>query len=267
MSVTTQWMNKWCLIGLIFLLPLGGCPEGDPRPDPPPGIGRTSPESQQMQQFRAQLALIASKAICSSEVRSLIRLVEHECGVRECPADDLRTLTRQVEPHQRFMWLMRDVPHVVVYLRDGYQGLAPKESMVEERYARLRELLKPPWLEFSKVWIVAHSSVKETNRDFAALDRASKVHQAILQLRYEPKQQRLAASHVIKMSYDFPLVEPTLKQQQQQRQASGKTEYLTNLDLLDRNIMLRADMPITGEPLDSSKGVWVFLLDCVGDPS
>jgi len=58
-----------------------------------------------------------------------------------------------------------------------------------------------------------------------------------------------------------------LKQQQQQRQASGKTEYLTNLDLLDRNIMLRADMPITGEPLDSSKGVWVFLLDCVGDPS
>lgn len=265
MSVTTKWMNKWCLIGLFLFLSLGGCPEGAPRPDPPPESGRTLASSSEIQQLRSQLALIASKAICSSEVRSLIRLVEHECGLRECPADDLRTLTRQVEPHQRFMWLMREVPHVVVYLRDGYQGLAPKESMVEERYARLRELLKPPWLDFSKVWIVAHSSVKETNRDFAALDRASKVHQAILQLRYAPNQQRFAPSRVFKMSYDFPLFEPSLKQLQ--RQASGKAEYQTNLDLLDRNIMLKADMPIAGEPPDSAKGVWVFLLDCVGDPS
>lgn len=246
----------------MFVLLLGtGCP-GEQVPDAPPPFHREAVPDW-LARLKTQMMLIANKSICSPEVRALVRLIEHECGVRECPSDDLRALTRQIEPHQRFMWLMRDVPHVVVYLRDGYAARSPKESMLDDRYTRLTDLLKPPWLDFSSVWIVAHSSTRETNRDMAALERADKVKQVIEQMRFGPEQLRFPASHILKVSYDFPLREPTWKQQ---NPGAGKNEYLTNLELLDKNFMLKADMPIAGEPSDSAKGVWVFLLDCTGAP-
>ncbi len=253
--------SVWVRLSVLLLLSSGGCPEEQLKPDQVPQFPRNETNAEAVARLRTQLALVASKSICSSEVRALIRLVEHECGVRECPSDDLRALTRQIEPHQRFMWLMRDVPHAVVYLRDGFAARSPRESMLDERYTRLYDLLKPPWLDFSKVWIVAHSSTRETNRDMVALERADKVKQAIEQMRFGPDQARIASVRILTVSYDFPLREPTVKQQ---NPVPGKNEYLTNLELLDKNIMLKADMPISGEPSDSAKGVWVFLLDCTG---
>lgn len=210
-----------------------------------------------------QLKLLASKALCSPEVRSLIKLIEHECGVRECKAEDLRVLARQIEPRQRFMWLMRDIPHVVVYLKENSAALPAQTAIVEERQYNLRRLLTPPWFDFSQIWIVAHSSVKETNKDFSALERAEKVRQLILNLRFGKSQQRFPASHILKLSYDFPLVAPVGRLQSL---GAEKNEVSATLELLNKNILLKSDMPSYGEPPDVSRGVWVFLIDCVGAP-
>ena len=108
--------------------------------------------------------------------------------------------------------------------------------------------------------IIRHSAVKETNKDFAALERADKVKQQILNMRFTKRGARFPASHILKFSYDFPLLAPSWKQL---NPGPDKNGYLAMLELLYKNIVIKNDLPITGEPQDPRRGVWVFLIDCV----
>jgi hypothetical protein len=208
-----------------------------------------------MIRLSTQFQLAASKAICQPDVRRMIRIVEHLCNVRQCSTEDLRALTREVEPNERFMWIMRDVPHVVVYLD---QSGSVEQPVIEEREQRLRRLLEPPWLDFAQVWVVGHSAVKDDNRDFAAMERASKVAQIISNLRFTKKQLRFPASHILKFSYDFPLVLAPSK-----IPGIEKNGYINMLDMLYKNILIKNDQPLANEPQDPRRGVWVYLIDCV----
>lgn len=221
----------------------------------------STPPTNQLARLARQLKLGISKANCSPEVRTLIRLVKHECGVEHCPVEVIENLLKEVDPHERFLWIMRDMPHVVVYLKDLPKGGSVTEAMVLDRQERLKRLLEPPWLDFAQVLIIGHGGAREPQRDWAAQQRADKIKELILGMRHADGQ-RLSPSQVYSLSYSFPLKRPTAKQL---ALGPDKPEYLAMLEMLNKNILLEKDMPISGEPSDVAKGVWVFLVDCAAE--
>lgn len=204
--------------------------------------------------------MVASKAICSPEVRTLIQLIKHECGVStKCSAKDIRALLAEVEPHERFLWIMREVPHVVVYPVLDFERRLARDAIVADRQDRLRRLLQPPWLDFGQILIIGHGGAHEQMKDLKAQERAQKVQEFIQTLRFE-HGQRISPSRILTFPYSFPLRMPTAKQQ---NPGLLHNDYLEALELLNKNILLKKDMPIFGEPQqDIGLGVWVFLVDC-----
>lgn len=260
-SASAQGVAR-ALILAIFGLTMVACPPDESViPDQPPTQRPVAaPQLDRLGKLEAQIKLVAGKAICLPEVRGLIQLIKHECGVTtKCSAKDIKALMTEVEPHERFMWVMREVPHVVVYLALDFDRRSASDAIVAERQDRLRRLLQPPWLDFGQILIIGHGGARETMKDLKAQARAQRVQDFILGLRFEGGQ-RISPARVLAFPYSFPLRLPTAKQQ---NPGLLHNDYLEALELLNKNILLKKDMPISGEPQDDPGfGVWVFLVDC-----
>lgn len=217
--------------------------------------------------LRALLRVVGSKAMCSQEVRNLMKLIKTECRKdNHCPANEVQALTREIEPHERFLWLMRDMPHVVVYLSEDEQAQVPTAQLiVDKRLKRLQRLIDRPWLDWTQLLIVGHGGAKESERDLKAQQRADKVRDFIMSTdfgKWAQQRAQYVPDPVLSLSYSFPLQEPTAKQL---KTVGGQNDVPAALDLLNKNVLLQKDMPLPEEPKDVTRGVWVFLVDCADD--
>ena len=260
-SAVLQKISRWFL-PLVFGIAFIACPgEALISPTSRPLQNTGVRESDRLSRLEMELELVASKSLCSPEVRTLIRLMKHECGTTKCSAEDVRALFVEVEPHERFLWVMRDVPHVVIYLTEDFEHRPGSDAIVPQRQDQLRRLLQPPWLDFSQILIIGHGSTRETMSALKAHARAQKVKEIVLGLRFQGGL-RIPAPRVWAFQYSFPLRIPTAKQL---TSGLNQNEYLGVLELLNKNILLKKDLPIFDEPQqDPGQGVWVFLVDCLG---
>lgn len=249
-------------------LPLPGCgpePQVIPSPTPTAASEPSSPKGSSLEEKVArlteQLKVVASRSICSPQVRMLIRRMKHECGLEQCSSDVIQYLVREVDAYERFLWVLRDMPHEVIYLREDGSKKAASDLIALDRQERLLRLIEPPWLDFSEILIIGHSGSRESMRDLAAMNRALKVKEFILSSRFA-RGQRLSPARVHAMPYSFPLRRPSAKQSMPNPE---RNEYTAMLELLNKNILLERDLPLSAEPSDINRGVWVFVIDCASD--
>lgn len=262
-------MNRTSQIRILLLLAALGAPAiGGCTPTQAKEVRDPSTRLQrEVNALRGLLKVASSKAMCSQEVRSLITLIKHECGMQtSCPAQAVQALTREIEPHERFLWLMRDMPHVVVYLSEDEQAKSgPGQSIVEKRLGRLQRLLERPWLDWTQLLIIGHGGAREAGKDLKAQQRADKVKEYIMSTefgKWAAQRAQYFPNPVMSLSYSFPLQEPT---QKQLKATGGQNDVPAALELLNKNVLLQKDMPLQEEPRDVSRGVWVFLVECADE--
>lgn len=211
---------------------------------------------------------ISTRAFCPEELQSLLLRIYQDCGRIVCRTEQVQAMVTMADPKQRFMRLMKDVPHVVVY-SSKEQPISP------QRRIQLEWMLAPPWPGFARILIIARSKPGES--DLEVQQRAMHVRKQISEMlltRIEDFQSKRPAIPryripdkmlILPLYYDFPL-NLSLKLTKRDKDVAKVIETLSD-DIadavkLEKSVILDRDKPLKDEPPDPEKGVWIFLLNC-----
>lgn len=247
-------------------LSCGPAPVAVTMPDP-----TTRSISQRIKVVEDTLQVISTRAFCPEELQSLLLRIYQDCNLFTCKTQQVTAMVTMADPKQRFMRLMKDVPHVVIY-STREQPISP------QRLIQLQWLLAPPWPDFARVLIIARSGPNENTVEVDK--RGRMVRKAISDMhfvRIEDFQRKSAESVgyripdkmlILPIQYDFPL-NLTLKVDNKRDSDIAKTmrylsEDINNAIKLEKSVILDRDKPLLDEPQDAvERGVWVFLLNCL----
>ena len=112
---------------------------------------------------RKEMDKIARRAFCPQEIKTLLEDVRDNAHCSPdsiCMSELIGAYANQTDPsgQGRFMSLMSSQPYVVLYPRlvaaDGKSVLKLDQPQLDRQ--RLRNLVSPPWLDFTKFVIVAN---------------------------------------------------------------------------------------------------------------
>lgn len=237
----------------------------------PDRVNMTVPE--RLQALEDTVRVISTRAFCPEELQSLLLRIYQDCNLFTCKTQQVAAMVTMADPKQRFMRLMKDVPHVVIY-STREQPISP------QRLIQLQWLLAPPWPDFARVLIIARSGLNENTMEVEKRGRL--VRKAISDMQFariEDFQRKSAESVgyripekmlILPLHYDFPL-NLALKIDSKRDNDIFKTfrllpEDITNAIKLDKSVILERDKPLLDEPQEKDaveRGVWVFLLNCL----
>lgn len=224
--------------------------------------------TERINELEDTISQISTRAFCPEELQSLLLRIYQDCGRIVCRTEQVQAMVTLADPKQRFMRLMKDVPHVVVYSSKA-QPISP------QRRIQLEWMLAPPWPSFARVLIIARSKSGESDLDVQ--QRAMLVRKQIRELqlaRIEDFQSRRPSIQryqipdkmlILPLYYDFPL-NLSLKLAKRDKDLAKIIETLSD-DIadavkLEKSVILDRDKPLKDEPQDTEKGVWIFLLNC-----
>ena len=172
----------------------------------PDRVNMTVPE--RLQALEDTVRVISTRAFCPEELQSLLLRIYQDCNLFTCKTQQVAAMVTMADPKQRFMRLMKDVPHVVIY-STREQPISP------QRLIQLQWLLAPPWPDFARVLIIARSGLNENTMEVEKRGRL--VRKAISDMQFariEDFQRKSAESVgyripekmlILPLHYDFPL--------------------------------------------------------------
>jgi len=198
-----------------------------------------------IQQLREEMKSGVGKALCPSDVYSVILEVAKRCRPGVACVDPSIVKVIQTETRGgRFQPLMSSQKHKLFFLTNG-------GKLSEQEALDLKLFIKPPWLVSTHFLVVSHPDEKEASNLVEAQKRGRVIIEKMLQIRYPeeaPDAKIDEAQQVLHWVFPFTV-----------ERAPLRTE---DLPVPPADIRARKDLSAAWQKAQLSRSVWVFRVDC-----